>query len=139
MPKKMNSPRKKLTRQELRDLDLEILFLEGIVRRDPAYIEALQFLGDDYTRRGRYKEGLKMDERLSLLRPDDAVVQYNLACSYSLTSQIELAFEALHAAIELGYRDFKSLDKDPDLEKLRQHDEYKKIRAKIRELQPKTP
>jgi tetratricopeptide (TPR) repeat protein len=139
MPKKINSPRKKLTRQELRDLDLEILFLEGIVRRDPAYIEALQFLGDDYTRRGRFAEGLKLDERLSLLRPDDAVVHYNLACSYSLTSQIEQAFESLHAAIELGYRDFKSLDKDPDLVNLRRHEEYKKIRAKIRGLQPKTP
>jgi tetratricopeptide (TPR) repeat protein len=139
MPKKINSPRKKLTRQELRDLDLEILFLEGVVRREPAYIEALQILGDDYTRRGRYPEGLKMDERLSLLHPDDAVVQYNLACSYSLTNQIELAFEALDAAINLGYRDFKSMDKDPDLASLRQHVEYKKIRAKIRGLQAKTP
>jgi tetratricopeptide (TPR) repeat protein len=139
MPKKINSPRKKLTRQELRDLDLEILFLEGVVRRDPAYIEALQILGDDYTRRGRYIEGLKMDERLSLLRPDDAVVQYNLACSYSLTNQIELACETLDAAINLGYRDFKSMDKDPDLANLRRHVEYKKIRAKIRGLQAKTP
>ena len=138
MPKKINSPRKKLTRQELRDLDLEILFLEGIIRREPAYLEALQILGDDYTRRGRFSEGLKMDERLSLLRPDDAIVQYNLACSYSLTQQIDLAFEALEAAINLGYRDFKALDKDPDLNNLRQHDEYKKIRAKIRGLQTKT-
>jgi tetratricopeptide (TPR) repeat protein len=139
MPKKINSPRKKLTRQELRDLDLEILFLEGVVRRDPAYIEALQILGDDYTRRGRYPEGLKVDERLSLLHPEDAVVHYNLACSYSLTQQIELALEALEAAINLGYRDFKSLDKDPDLDNLRQHDDYKRIRAKIRGLQAKTP
>jgi tetratricopeptide (TPR) repeat protein len=139
MPKKINSPRKKLTRQELRDLDLEILFLEGVVRRDPAYIEALQILGDDYTRRGRYPEGLKVDERLSLLHPEDAVVQYNLACSYSLTQQIQLAFEALEAAINLGYRDFKSLDKDPDLDNLRQHDDFKRIRAKIRGLQAKTP
>ncbi|HEY3861618.1 MAG TPA: hypothetical protein VGO59_06995 [Verrucomicrobiae bacterium] len=138
MPKSINSPRKKLTRQELRDLDLEILFLEGIVRRDPSYGEALQILGDNYTRRGRYAEGLKVDERLSQLRPDDAVVRYNLACSYSLTQQIDLAFDALDAAINLGYRDFKALDKDPDLTNLRQHDEYKKIRAKIRGLQART-
>jgi tetratricopeptide (TPR) repeat protein len=137
MLKKINSRRKKLTRQELRDLDGEILFLEGIVRRDPAYIEALKILGDDYTRRGRYPEGLKIDERLSRLRPEDAVVHYNLACSYSLTQQLDLAFEALDAAIDLGYRDFKSMDKDPDLAHVRQHAEYKRIRAKIRGLQPK--
>jgi tetratricopeptide (TPR) repeat protein len=139
MPKKINSPRKKLTRQELKDLDLEILFLEGILRRDPAYIEALQILGDDYTRRGLYAEGLKIDQRLILLRPDDSIVHYNLACSYSLTDQMELAFEALHAAISLGYRDFKAMDNDPDLDNVRQHSEYKRIRAKMRGFQPKTP
>jgi tetratricopeptide (TPR) repeat protein len=139
MPKEINSPRKKLTRQELRNLEQEILFLEGVVRRDPAYIEALQILGDDYTRRGRYAEGLKIDERLSRLRPEDSVVHYNLACSYSLTRQIELALEALEAAINFGYRDFKAMDTDPDLKNLRQHADYKKIRAKMRELQPKAP
>jgi tetratricopeptide (TPR) repeat protein len=139
MPKQINSPRKKLTRQELRDLDLEIFFLEGLIRRDPAYIEALQMLGDDYTRRGRYTEGLEIDERLSRLRPDDAVVHYNLACSYSLTRQIELAVEALETAINLGYRDFKAMDTDPDLKNLRQNTAYKRIRAKMRGLQPKSP
>jgi tetratricopeptide (TPR) repeat protein len=139
MPKKGNSPREKLTRQELKNLDLEILFLEGIVRRDPAYIEALQILGDNYTRRGLYTEGLKIDQRLSRLHPDDSVVHYNLACSYSLTGQMELAFQALHAAINLGYRDFKAMDNDPDLNNVRQHAEYKKIRDKMRGFQPKTP
>jgi tetratricopeptide (TPR) repeat protein len=135
MPKKANSPRRRLTRQEQRDLDVEISFLEGLVRRDPTYVEALQILGDNYTRRGRFTEGLRVDERLSRLRPEDAVVYYNLACSYSLTSQIELAAEALAAAIDLGYRDFRAMDKDPDLENLRQHARYRRIRAKIRGLQ----
>jgi tetratricopeptide (TPR) repeat protein len=139
MPKKINRPRKKLTRQEIKNLDLEILFLEGIVRRDPGYIEALQILGDNYTRRGLYIEGLKIDQRLSRLRPDDSFVHYNLACSYSLTGQIELAFQALHAAISFGYRDFKAMDNDPDLNNVRQHTEYKRIRAKMRGSQPKTP
>ena len=52
MLKKSQTPRKKATRQELRDMDQEILFLEGLVRRDANYVEALQILGDDYTRRG---------------------------------------------------------------------------------------
>ena len=86
MANKLHSPRKKATRQELRDMDQEILFLEGLVRRDENYVEALQILGDDYTRRGRYGEGLKIDERLCKLRPDESLVHYNLACSYSLTA-----------------------------------------------------
>ena len=44
MPKKVAS-RKHLTRQEKRDLDIEIGFLEGIVQRDPTYVDALQLLG----------------------------------------------------------------------------------------------
>ena len=44
MPKK---PRSKLTRKEQRDLDIEIGFLEGVVDRDPKYVEALQVLGDN--------------------------------------------------------------------------------------------
>jgi hypothetical protein len=48
-------------------------------------------LGDDYTRRGKFKAGLDVDTRLAKLRPDDALVYYNLACSYSLTSQMDAA------------------------------------------------
>ena len=134
MPKK-NSARKRLSRQEKHNLDIEIGFLEGVIRRDPSYVEALQVLGDDYTRRGRLTDGLKVDETLAQMRPKDALVQYNLACSYSLTDQCELAAQALDRALQLGYRDFKWLTQDPDLEKLRQHPLFQKLRARIRTLQ----
>ena len=104
-----------MTREQERSLDIEIGFLEGVVRRDPAYIDALQILGDNYTRRGRFQDGLKVDEQLVRLRPADALVHYNLACSYSLTEQFEAAAAALNRALDLGYRDFKWLAKDPDL------------------------
>ena len=92
MPKQ-NSAKKNLSRQEQRNLDIEIGFIEGVIRRDPQYIEALQILGDDYTRRGKFSEGLQVDERLAQLRPDDSLVQYNLACSYALTEQFEAAVD----------------------------------------------
>src|SRR5512133_2219186 len=115
MPKK-SSVRKKLTRQEQRDLDVEIGFIEGVVKRDPSYVEALQILGDDYTRRGRYCDGLKIDEKLAHLRPSDSLVLYNLACSYSLTDRVDKALDALEKALSLGYRDLKWLAEDPDLQ-----------------------
>jgi tetratricopeptide (TPR) repeat protein len=136
MPKKTSS-KKKLSRQERQNLDIEISFMEGVIRRDPDYIEALQILGDDYTRRGRFSDGLKIDEHLAKIKPRDSLVHYNLACSYSLTDQVERAAECLERALSLGYRDFKWLAEDPDLDNLRQHPDYKKIRAKIRRLQIK--
>ena len=129
MPKK---PRSKLTRKEQRDLDIEIGFLEGVVDRDPKYVEALQVLGDNYTRRGKFNEGMQIDETLSKLLPGDPTVLYNLACSYALTRRLEQAASALLRAIERGYNDYKWLAKDPDLQNLRDHDLFKTIRARIR-------
>lgn len=132
-----SSSRKKVARRNQRDLDIEIGFMEGIVKRDPRYVEALQILGDDYTRRGKYVAGLKVDEKLAQLRPEDSLVHYNLACSYSLTDQFDQAVAALEKALSLGYRDFKWLAKDPDLDKLREHPLYERIQAKVRRLRSK--
>jgi len=133
MPK--NRPtRKRLTAQEQRNLDIEIAFVEGVVRRDPVFVDALQVLGDNYTRRGRYSEGLEVDQKLVNLRPDDPLVHYNLACSYSLTRQLDLAAAELERAIALGYRDVRWLTRDPDLNNLRQHPLFKGIRARLAAL-----
>ncbi len=133
MPQK-SSLGKRLSRQEERDLDIEIKFIEGVVGRDPDYVEALQILGDNYTRRGRLVDGLKIDEQLVRLRPGDALAHYNLACSYSLTGKFAPATAALDRALDLGYRDFKWMAKDPDLARLRKHPLYRKIRARIRAI-----
>ena len=133
MPEKSNT-RKKMTPAEQRELDVQIGFIEGVVRRDPGYVEALQILGDTYTKRGRYNEGLQVDERLAKLNPDDALVFYNLACSYSLTDQFDQAAAALHQAFKLGYRDFNWLAKDPDLRKFRKQPSYQEIAEAVRQL-----
>ena len=127
-----------MTLAETRDLDVRIGFIEGIVRRDPAYVDALQLLGDHYTQRGRYVEGLHVDERLSRLDPESPLVFYNLACSYSLTDQFEAAADALEKAFSLGYRDFNWLAKDPDLRKLRKHPLYQRVADKIRQMKNAT-
>ena len=129
-----NQPRKKPVRANQRDLDAKIEFMEGLVRRDPEYVDALQLLGDHYTARGRFVEGLQVDERLARLEPGNPVVFYNLACSYSLTAQFERAALALEKALDLGYKDFAWLAKDPDLKKLRAHPLFDDLREKIREL-----
>ena len=133
MPKK-SSARKRVSRSEERELDVQIGFIEGVVRRDPAYVDALQLLGDNYTRRGRFHEGLDVDQKLAKLEPKNPLVFYNLACSYSLTDQFALAARALKKAIKLGYRDFSWLSRDPDLRKLRKHPAYQDIADTVRQF-----
>jgi hypothetical protein len=136
MPVK-NSARKKPGRASRRDLNIKIQFMEGLVRRDPDYVDALQLLGDHYTQHGRYLDGLKVDEHLAQLEPRSPLVFYNLACSCSLTAQFDRAASALETALQLGYRDFRWLAKDPDLHQLRQQPIYRDIEAKIRRMKVK--
>jgi len=136
MPVK-SSARKKLNRASQRDLAIKIEFMEGLVRRDPDYVDALQLLGDHYTQRGRYAEGLKVDEHLARLEPRSPLVFYNLACSYSLLEQFDRAALALETALRLGYRDFRWLARDPDLRNLRQQPIYRDIEAKIQRMKIK--
>lgn len=134
MPQKSSDRTKKLSRKEVRDLDVKIGFLQGVVRRDPEFVEALQVLGDHYTQRGQYEDSLKVDKQLSRLEPHNPLVFYNLACSYSLTSDFEHAAAALEQALLLGYRDFKWLAKDPDLRSLRKHPAFRSIEDKLRKM-----
>ncbi len=134
MPEKSTAKAKRLSRRDLRELDVKISFLEGVVRRDPRFIEALQVLGDSYTQRGRFGHSLKVDQQLSELEPANPLVFYNLACSYSLNSEVDAAAAALDKALSLGYRDFKWLARDPDLRRLRKHPLFRGIKDKIQRM-----
>jgi len=137
MPRKNSARSKRLSRKEVRDLDTKISFLEGIVKRDRDYVEALQILGDHYTQRGRYEHSLKVDKQLSRLEPKNPLVFYNFACSHSLNSEFDRAAAALEKALNLGYRDFKWLARDPDLRLLRKHPLYRNIADRIRKMKIK--
>ena len=127
-------------RDDPEQLDFEIDFLERVVARNPDYFDALNILAHDYTARGLYQKGLEADRRLAQLRPDDAGVVYNLACSFSLTDHINEAFTTLARAIFLGYRDFRHIEEDPDLEPLRRDPRFQTfIEVARRELADRKP
>jgi hypothetical protein len=60
-----------------------------------------------------------VDQRLAKLCPNAPMVQYNLACSFSLLNKLPEALVALKSAIDLGFSDFGWLSQDPDLANLR--------------------
>jgi tetratricopeptide (TPR) repeat protein len=113
--------------KQFSDLDFEIDFYERLLKEKPRFVQALIALGEAYTKKGFFKKGLLIDTRLAKLRPHDATVRYNLACSYSLLGEIEKALQQLRLSIRLGYADFEHMDKDPDLENLRQDPRYKQF------------
>lgn len=117
----------------MKDADFEIKFYENILRRNPNFVEALTALGDLYTKAGRYEDGLKVDQKLALLQPDDPLVFYNLACSYSLLRQIGNAFDAIKKAIDAGYDNLGYLEKDTDLDNLRHDGKFQKYFELLKE------
>jgi adenylate cyclase len=130
-----STSQRKLGRRQVRDLEIEIGFLEALLRRDPAQVEVLQILGDDYSDSGRYADGLRVDEQLVTLRPADCNIRFNFACSLALTGNLDRACEELERSFDLGYRDVRWLKEDPDLAALRKHPGFRRIRERIRTLE----
>ena len=130
-----SATKRKLTRKEQRDLDLEIAFMEGLIQRDARHAEAWRVLSEDYSRRSRFQDGLRADEELARLHPECPEILYNLACSYSLTRNVERAVEILTRAIGKGFNDFKWMLRDPDLVFLRKDPIFKKVWGTISALQ----
>ncbi|HUJ10713.1 MAG TPA: hypothetical protein VL171_11860 [Verrucomicrobiae bacterium] len=124
-------PHGKSAKQE--SLLFEVKFFEGIARRDPDFVEVLQILGDAYTETGQWEKGLEIDRRLAKLCPDNPLVFYNLACSYSLLKRVDEALAALTEALKRGYDDERWLNEDPDLDNLRKDNRFQKIRARLLE------
>jgi tetratricopeptide (TPR) repeat protein len=114
-------------------LDFEIGFFERARRREPDCEPVLEALGHAYTQHGRLEEGLEVDRRLAELRPEDPIVQYNLACSYALLGSKEDGLEALGRAIELGYDDLEHLESDRDLDGIRDDERFAELVKKIRQ------
>lgn len=114
------------------NMDFEIEFCERLLQKRPHFIQALSLLGDLYTKKGSYLEGLKVDEMLSLLKPHDPVVLYNLACSYSLLDEKDKALRSIKQAINCGYDDFDHIESDTDLDNLRSDSRFRKYFSKIK-------
>jgi Flp pilus assembly protein TadD len=112
---------------EQSQLDFEIEFFAGILDRHPCYIDVLRAQGNNLTLKGRYPEGLQIDKRLVQLRPTDPLAHYNLACSYALLNRPDNAIKTLRRAVELGYRDFRYMREDRDLETVRKLPAFRQL------------
>ena len=122
------------TDRKKEDIDFEIAFYENILKDTPNFIQALSAIGEAYTKAGLWQKGREVDSKLSHLRPEDAVVFYNLACSYALLNQPRAALAALTKAIDFGYDDFEHLKGDTDLGNLLKDEHFRQY---IKQLEKK--
>jgi tetratricopeptide (TPR) repeat protein len=108
-------------------LDFELEFFGGILERKPNYVDVLRVMGNNLTLKGRYMQGLQIDKRMVQLRPNDPLAHYNLACSYALLKRTDQAIKTLRQAVELGYRDFRYMREDHDLDSIRHDPRFRQM------------
>ena len=122
------------------DDNFEIAFYEGILEHQPAFVEALFALGDLYTKKGRFKDGLMVDLQLESLRPNAPIILYNLSCSFSLLEQTDNALATIKRAIDCGYNDFQHLMQDDDMDNLRRDVRFQKYFSTVkRKMETQAP
>jgi len=112
---------------EQSQLDFELDFFGGILERNPDYVDVLRVMGNNLTLKGRFGQGLQIDKRLVQLRPNDPLAHYNLACSFALLKRPDHALKALRRAVELGYRDFRYMREDRDLDAIRHDPRFRQL------------
>jgi tetratricopeptide (TPR) repeat protein len=108
-------------------VDFELEFFGAVLTRCPDYVDVLRLMGNLLTLKGRYAEGLQVDKRLVQLRPSDALAHYNLACSYALLNRPDQCLKTLRRAVELGYRDFRYMREDHDLDSVRHDPRFRQL------------
>lgn len=76
---------------------------------------------------GRKQEGLEWAARAVEIDPDDAGVSYNVACLYALEGEVDRAITSLETAIRAGFFNRGWLDRDPDLDPIRDHPRFQAL------------
>ena len=87
--------------------------------------EATINLSTAYMKNSDFDTALKTLQKGIMMDSKNPHLYYNYACYYSLIGQPKASLKKLKEAIEFGFNQFKQIATDPDLENLRQSDEFK--------------
>jgi Tfp pilus assembly protein PilF len=100
------------------------------IEKDPNYADAYSNRAVAYMQEKKFNKAMEDLKKAKELNPDSASIRYNFACLYSLKNDVDLSLDEIDAALEKGFNDYESLRKDPDLNNVRKHPEFKQILEK---------
>ncbi len=106
------------------------LLMEAL-RADPGYAEGYNMMGVTYYARDSYDDALDWYKKALTANPDFGDAYYNIACIYAVEGKKPLALRYLRIALLNGYTQKEAIQKDPDLDPLREDPEYKEIMAQL--------
>lgn len=92
-----------------------------------------------YARLGEREKAHADAQQALVLSPDDALITYQAACVYALTAathpeDAETAIDLFRTALGKRYRDFATIESDPDVKSIRQSPEFRAALQAAKEL-----
>ncbi len=79
-------------------------------------------------RLGERPAGLQWAEKAQAIDPTDPGIQYNVACLFALEGEAARAIESLDAAVKAGFAHKSWVEKDPDLDSIRDDPRFKALK-----------
>lgn len=76
---------------------------------------------------GEPDKAIEFAERSMAIDPDDPVLLYNVACTYSVLGKHDEAISCLERAVDKGFGHKEWLDHDPDLAPIRSNPRFQAI------------
>jgi non-specific serine/threonine protein kinase len=101
--------------------------LEAHLAKIPEDARARVLLSNDYGLTGRIDDATSEANLAMALRPNDALVLYNVACTFCGLGKKEDALNALRKAWENGFRDADWARRDPDLTMLYDEPDFRRM------------
>jgi serine/threonine protein kinase/tetratricopeptide (TPR) repeat protein len=112
----------RLRRREMEVLQDQLQHVPDDVRARVLLAADLAIFGD--------REGASMQVKIAVaMRPSDANILYNAACTYGLLGMKVEALEAFRRSVEAGYQNTDWCTQDPDLKILHDDPEFKNLTA----------
>ena len=84
---------------------------------------------------GRYRDSARVGDILFKAQPE-ALVAYNVACSWALADETELALTWLDRAVENGFRDTALIDRDNNFDRIRDTPGFRAVRSWMESAPP---
>jgi serine/threonine protein kinase len=104
-----------------------IELLESHLKKVPEDARGRTLLANDYAFVGRPEDAVR-DATLAMdLRPNDAMVMYNVACVFGQLGKKPEALDAIKKAWDAGFKDTSWARRDPDLSLLHGEPEFEKL------------
>ncbi len=105
------------------------------VESDAQRLERLARQGIELLRQRKYDEAERALSEALKLGPNRYILLYNMACVKAVRGDIAGAMDCLERATSNGFTDFIHIQKDPDLESLRDLPRYQALMSRKEELQ----